>query len=79
MTDWKPISDDAKHGRPVLLWARLKKSPPEANDSYPVVGFWHPAIYQWKVYPEHLNREEDLLASHWVELPAPPSTEGAGQ
>jgi hypothetical protein len=69
---WKPIGNAPKDGTPVLLWARLKISLP-SNDFYPIVGFWHRSIERWKVLPEHLNREEELIASYWIALPAPPA------
>ena len=42
------------------------------DDYSPIVGFWHKSIERWKVAPEHLNREEELGPSHWVEIPEPP-------
>ena len=74
MTSWKPIEDAPKNGTPVLLWARLKTSPPGDDDFYAIVGFWHHSIQRWKVSPEHLNREEDLVASLWSPLPEPPKS-----
>ena len=73
MTNWKPIEEAPKDGTPVLLWARLKCHPPSGDDYHLIVGFWHPAIQRWKVSPEHLNRAEDLTASHWMPLPKPPN------
>jgi hypothetical protein len=72
--NWKPIEDAPKNGTPVLLWARLKNSPPTGNDFYPIVGFWHRSIQQWKVSPEHLNQKEELIASYWTALPEPPNS-----
>lgn len=72
MTSWKTINTAAKDGTPVLLWARLKNGPPENPAFYPIVGFWHRLIEKWKVAPEHLNQEEELIASHWAALPEPP-------
>ena len=72
LTNWKPIDSAPKNGTPVLLWARLKSSPPSDDDLYPIVGFWHASVQRWKVSPEHLNREEDLIASCWIPLPEPP-------
>jgi hypothetical protein len=72
MTNWKPIEDGPKDGTLVLLWARLKSNPPADNDSYPIVGFWHRSVQQWKVSPEHLNQKEELIASYWMALPEPP-------
>jgi hypothetical protein len=74
MTDWKSIDTAPRNGRPVLLWARLKTTPPGEDDFYAIVGFWHRSIQRWKVSPEHLNREEDLIASHWAPLPEPPTS-----
>ena len=76
LTNWKPIETAPRNGTPVLLWARLRSNPPSPDDCYPIVGFWHASVERWKVSPEHLNREEDLIASHWVALPEPPK---AGQ
>ena len=75
LTNWKPKSAP-RSGMPVLLWARLKSNPPSGGDFYPIVGFWHASVQRWKVSPEHLNREEELIATHWVALPEPPE---AGQ
>ena len=74
MTNWKPIESAPKDETPVLLWARLKTSPPAEDDFYMVVGFWHRSVQRWKVSPEHLNREEELIASHWAALPEPPNS-----
>lgn len=50
-------------------WARLKFGPAERDDfNYPIVGFWLRNIW-WKVAPEVLNRNEELIATHWTELP----------
>jgi hypothetical protein len=72
MASWKPIADAPKNGTPVLLWARLKSNPPGDDDFYPIVGFWHRSIQRWKVSPEHLNGQEDLIPSFWSKLPEPP-------
>ena len=71
MTSWKPIGSAPKIGTRVLLWARCKSIPPD-DDYSPIVGFWHKSIERWKVAPEHLNREEELVPSHWAEIPEPP-------
>ncbi len=73
MSNWKPIESAPKNGTPVLLWARLKGSPPGDNDFYAIVGFWHRSVERWKVSPEHLNREEDLIALFWATLPESPN------
>jgi Putative Actinobacterial Holin-X, holin superfamily III len=44
---------------PVLLWARLKSFPPSGDDFYSIVGFWHPSIQRWKVWPE-----QELVGFH---------------
>jgi hypothetical protein len=72
MTTWKPIEDAPRNERPVLLWARLKNSPPTGQDFHPIVGFWHRFVQQWKVSPEHLNEGEELIPSYWMELPNSP-------
>jgi hypothetical protein len=73
MTGWKSIEDNPpKDGRSVLLWARLSSYPPEPNDHFPIVGFWHRAIMQWKVAPEQLNAQETLIATKWVPIPPAP-------
>lgn len=74
--NWNPMESAPRNGTPVLLWARLRSNPPSPDDWYPIVGFWHASIQQWKVSPEHLNREEDLNASHWIALPEPPNSLG---
>jgi len=56
MTNWRAIEEAPRDGRSVLLWARLKTNPPSFNDFYPIVGFWHHSIQEWKVWPEHLCR-----------------------
>jgi hypothetical protein len=74
MTNWKTIENAPKDGRPVLLWARFKTQPAEKEvQSYPVVGFWHKSIGRWKVFPEDLNRGEELIPTYWVELPKAPN------
>jgi hypothetical protein len=72
MKNWEPIETAPKNGMPVLLWARLKSNPPSGNDFYSIVGFWHQSIERWKVWPEHLNGEEDLIPSFWTALPEAP-------
>jgi hypothetical protein len=71
MTIWKPIGGAPKTGTRVLLWARCKSIPPD-DDYSAIVGFWHKSIERWKVAPEHLNREEELMPTHWMEIPDPP-------
>jgi hypothetical protein len=66
MADWKPIKDAPKDGRPVLLWARLKTAPAGRAAGYPIVGFWHDIISEWRVAPEHLS-DEALIATYWNE------------
>lgn len=78
MTEWKPIEDAPKDGKPLLLWARLKSNPPGPSDHYPMVGFWPSSIVGWAVYPQHLSGEQ-LIPTHWAELPASPPTQRAGQ
>jgi hypothetical protein len=77
-THWKPIEHAPKDGKPLLLWARLKSSRPELDDFFPVVGIWHLQIMTWMGHPQHL-RGDELRPTHWAELPAPPSTQEAGQ
>jgi hypothetical protein len=72
MMNWESVENAPRDGTPVLLWARLKSSPPEDNDRYPIVGFWHQSVEQWKVQPEHLNQEEELIPDYWSALPEPP-------
>ena len=74
MTDWRPIEEAPRDGRSVLLWARLKSNQPGRNDFYPIVGFWHHSIKEWKVWPEHLAQGEVLLPLHWSPLPEQPSS-----
>ena len=73
MTIWKPIAIAPKTGTRVLLWAQCKSTPPDGIYS-PIVGYWDRSIGQWKVAPEHLNREEELVPSHWSEFSRPPKS-----
>jgi hypothetical protein len=73
MNNWQLIEGAPRDGTPMLLWARLKSHPASADDFHPIVGFWHRAIQRWKVSPEQLNRDEDLIASFWTPLPEPPN------
>ena len=75
MTNWKPIAIAPKTGTRVLLWARCKSIPRDGVYS-PIVGYWDRSIEQWKVAPEHLNREEELVPSHWLEFSKPPKSDG---
>lgn len=75
MTSWNPINTAPRNGRPLLLWARFKSSPPGEATFYPVVGFWHRSIDRWKVAPEDLNGSEELIATHWAALPEPPNAQ----
>jgi hypothetical protein len=70
---WQSIETAPKDGRPVLLWARLRSHPPSEDDFHRIVGFWHRAIGRWKVSPEELNGQEDLIAVLWSALPEPPT------
>jgi hypothetical protein len=72
MVNWQSIDTAPKDGRSVLVWARLGSSPFEKGDHFPIVGFWHPTIMCWKVAPEHLNPQEELIASHWAPIPKLP-------
>jgi hypothetical protein len=72
MKNWEPIETAPTDGTPVLLWARLKTSPSSEDDFYSIVGFRHQSIQRWKVWPELLNREEDLIPSFWTALPETP-------
>ena len=47
----------------MLLWAQCK-SIPRDEDYSPIVGYWNRSIERWKVAPEHLNSEEELVPSH---------------
>ena len=77
MIKWQSMDTAPQDGRPVLLWARLSSYPPEPNDHFPIVGFWHRAIMRWKVAPENLNPQEALIATHWAPLPAKPPEDRA--
>jgi hypothetical protein len=72
MTDSKTIESAPKDGTPVLLWARLSSYPPEPDNYFWIVGFWHGSIARWKVAPEQLNAQEELIATRWAPLPKPP-------
>jgi hypothetical protein len=72
MTEWKPEESAPKDGTVVLLWARLGSYPPESDNYFRIVGFWHRSIGKWKVAPEHLNPQEELHATHWAPIPKPP-------
>jgi hypothetical protein len=70
MTNWKPIEDAPKDGRPVLLWARLKSAPAEKGAaSYPIVGRWD--NWQWQATPDLLSSAV-LIPAYWSELPLEP-------
>jgi hypothetical protein len=58
----------------VLLWTQLRSNPLEPNDFYPIIGFWHRLIEQWKVAPEHLNNSEVLTPSYWADIPEAPKS-----
>ena len=73
MPNWKPINSAPKTGTRVLLWARCKSIPADVDYS-PIVGYWNRSIERWNVAPEHLNREEELVPSHWLEFPRPPKS-----
>ena len=51
----------------------MQSTPPDGIYS-PIVGYWDRSIGQWKVAPEHLNREEELVPSHWSEFSRPPKS-----
>jgi len=73
MDNWKPIASAPKDGTPVLLWVtQFGTTPAGQSEPSAVVGFWHKAVGQWRMIPDHLNRGEELIASHWIELPKPP-------
>jgi hypothetical protein len=72
MDNWKPIDSAPKDGTNVLLWARLKIAPPGlGSEPGPVVGFWHDAFAKWHMAPEYLR--DELIPTHWTELPNPPT------
>jgi hypothetical protein len=71
MSNWKSIDSAAKDGKPVLLFARFKTIPDDVPG--PIIGYWHKAIERWKVWPDHLERADELIPTHWTELPAPPT------
>jgi hypothetical protein len=72
MSKWQPIETAPRDGTPLLLWARLKSKPPTGDDFHPIVEFWHRSIDRWKVTPEDLNSEDDLIATYWIAIPEPP-------
>lgn len=72
MTKWQSIETAPRDGTPLLLWARLKSKPPTGDDFHPIVGFWHRSIERWKVTPDDLNSEDDLIATYWIAIPDPP-------
>ena len=43
----------APDNRTLPATGRFRRS---ANGFYPIVGFWHHSIQEWKVWPEHLCR-----------------------
>jgi hypothetical protein len=67
---WKTIESAPKNGRAVLLYARCKTNPD--HTFAPIVGFWNKQLTLWKVAPECLNRGEELIPSHWMEIPELP-------
>jgi|SRR5271154_3733892 len=73
MTNWKPIANAPKTGTRVLLWAQCKGIRRD-GDYNPIVGYWDRSIERWKVAPEHLNREEELVLTHRLEFTRPPKS-----
>jgi len=75
MTNWKPMDNAPRDGRPVLLWARLKSVPPGSNDHSPIVGFWNKSIDRWEATPDlsYLGSEV-LIPKYLTELPEPPKS-----
>ena len=71
MSGWKSIESAPKDGSVLLLFARLKSD--LDHEAYPMVGFWHGQIQQWKPWPELLNRQDELIPSWWIGIPEPPA------
>ena len=73
MTDanWKTMESAPKDGTTVLLYARCKTYPDDKPA--PVVGFWNKSVMQWKVASEYLSQADELIPSHWMEIPRIPT------
>ena len=67
---WKTIDSAPKDGTKVLLLARCKTIPDDTPA--PVVGFWNKHVMQWKVASEYLSQADELIPSHWMEIPELP-------
>lgn len=75
MDAWRQIETAPKDGTSVLLWEKYSDSP--------VVGFYHSRREKWFADTEHYDTDgnacvidklsQDLI-THWMPLPAAPST-----
>src|SRR5262249_52067697 len=61
---------ECRDGKPKLLFARFKTIPDDVPG--PVVGLWHKAIERWKVRPDYLDKGDEMLPTHWMEIPELP-------
>jgi hypothetical protein len=72
MTAWKTMESVPKDGTEILLVTRFqihsRNGPPSR-----VVGYWHKKIERWRPAPAWMDSGEDLLPTHWTEIPELPT------
>lgn len=61
MSEWQPIETVPKDGTPVDIWH------PSVGR---IVGVWYDSDDGWPQLPDYIARE----MTHWMPLPAPPTT-----
>jgi hypothetical protein len=66
-TDWKTMDSAPKDGTKMLLYAGCKTYPDDKPA--PVLGSGTPNVMQWKVASEYLSQADELIPSHWIEIP----------
>jgi hypothetical protein len=71
MSDWQPIATAPKDGTDVLLFAREGECAPSVYVGRWSTSAWYGAA--WVAY-EHRSETEYLTPTHWMPLPAPPTT-----
>jgi hypothetical protein len=73
--EWRPISDEAKNGEPILAWSE--------SHGYAAVDWWTPTPSQrregappcgWQELPDGPVHHPDNF-THWQPLPSPPKPE----
>lgn len=66
-SSWQPIETAPKDGTEILAWQKGEGA---------FVVFWYSRLFNWKWTTHDLGGDENLYPSHWMPLPAPPTTEG---